>query len=45
MYDKGKILIGLLIWYIAFTGFYKRVKRDAFIVTGSGLLPSKEELE
>ncbi|MDW7731019.1 MAG: tetrahydromethanopterin S-methyltransferase subunit C [Methanolobus sp.] len=39
------ILIGLLIWYISFAGFYKRVKRDAYMVTGSGLLPSKEELE
>ncbi|MBN2110108.1 MAG: tetrahydromethanopterin S-methyltransferase subunit C [Methanosarcinaceae archaeon] len=39
------ILIGLLIWYIAFTEFYKLVKRDAYKITGSGLLPSKEELE
>jgi tetrahydromethanopterin S-methyltransferase subunit C len=39
------ILIGVAIWYISFSGFYKRVKRDAYMVTGSGLLPSKEELE
>ncbi|KXS44687.1 tetrahydromethanopterin S-methyltransferase subunit C [Methanolobus zinderi] len=39
------ILVGLIIWYVAFSEFYKRVKRDAFKVTGSGLLPSKEELE
>ncbi|MCQ6962683.1 tetrahydromethanopterin S-methyltransferase subunit MtrC [Methanolobus chelungpuianus] len=39
------ILIGVAIWYISFSGFYKRVKRDAYRVTGTGLLPSKEELE
>ncbi|TGC10958.1 tetrahydromethanopterin S-methyltransferase subunit MtrC [Methanolobus halotolerans] len=39
------ILIGIAIWYVSFSGYYKRVKRDAFMVTGSGLLPSKEELE
>jgi tetrahydromethanopterin S-methyltransferase subunit C len=39
------ILIGLAIWYVSFSGFYKLVKRDAYMVTGSGLLPSKEELE
>ncbi|WP_340819241.1 tetrahydromethanopterin S-methyltransferase subunit C [Methanolobus sp. WCC4] len=39
------ILIGLAIWYVAFAGYYDRVKRDAYIVVGTGLLPSKEELE
>ncbi|MEZ5334660.1 MAG: tetrahydromethanopterin S-methyltransferase subunit C [Methanolobus sp.] len=39
------ILIGLALWYIGFSGYYDRVKRDAYIVVGSGLLPSKEELE
>ncbi|WP_407354775.1 tetrahydromethanopterin S-methyltransferase subunit MtrC [Methanolobus sp. WCC5] len=39
------ILIGLAIWYISFSEYYKRVKRDAFMISGAGLLPSKEELE
>ncbi len=39
------ILIGLALWYIGFSGYYDRVKRDAYDVVGSGLLPSKEELE
>ncbi len=39
------ILIGLALWYIGFSGYYERVKRDAYSVVGSGLLPSKEELE
>ncbi|WP_367344226.1 tetrahydromethanopterin S-methyltransferase subunit MtrC [Methanomethylovorans sp.] len=39
------ILIGLFIWYFGFMGFYSRVKRDAYKVVGTGLLPSEEELE
>ncbi|MCC7577151.1 MAG: tetrahydromethanopterin S-methyltransferase subunit C [Methanomethylovorans sp.] len=39
------ILIGIFLWYLGFTGFYARVKRDAFKVVGTGLLPSEEELE
>ncbi|MBC7084831.1 MAG: tetrahydromethanopterin S-methyltransferase subunit C [Methanomethylovorans sp.] len=39
------ILIGIFLWYFGFTGFYARVKRDAFKVVGTGLLPSEEELE
>jgi tetrahydromethanopterin S-methyltransferase subunit C len=39
------ILIGLAIWYVAFSGYYERVKRDAYVVVGTGLLPTKEELE
>lgn len=39
------ILIGLAIWYIGFSGYYERVKRDAYAVVGTGLLPTKEELE
>ncbi len=39
------ILVGLAVWYVGFSAFYKRVKRDAYMITGSGLLPSKEELE
>jgi len=39
------ILIGVAIWYVSFSGFYKLVKRDAYRIAGSGLLPSKEELE
>jgi tetrahydromethanopterin S-methyltransferase subunit C len=39
------ILVGLFTWYIGFTGFYARVKRDAYMVVGTGLLPSEEELQ
>ena len=39
------VLIGIFLWYYGFTGFYARVKRDAFKVVGTGLLPSEEELE
>lgn len=39
------ILIGLALWYIGFSGYYERVKRDAYLVVGSGQLPTKEELE
>ncbi|MDG6242864.1 MAG: tetrahydromethanopterin S-methyltransferase subunit C [Methanolobus sp.] len=39
------ILIGVAIWYISFSKYYKLVKRDAYMISGAGLLPSKEELE
>jgi len=39
------IIIGIFLWYIGFMGFYERVKRDAFKVVGTGLLPTEEELE
>ncbi|WP_214044123.1 tetrahydromethanopterin S-methyltransferase subunit MtrC [Methanomethylovorans sp.] len=39
------ILVGIFIWYFGFMGFYSRVKRDAYKVVGTGLLPSEEELE
>jgi tetrahydromethanopterin S-methyltransferase, subunit C (EC 2.1.1.86) len=39
------ILIGLALWYIGFSGYYDRVKRDAYVVVGTGMLPTKEELE
>ncbi|MDK2825176.1 MAG: tetrahydromethanopterin S-methyltransferase subunit [Methanolobus sp.] len=39
------ILIGIALWYVAFSGFYDRTKRDAYDVVGAGMLPSKEELE
>ncbi|MBP2030755.1 tetrahydromethanopterin S-methyltransferase subunit C [Methanohalophilus levihalophilus] len=37
------ILIGLFIWYIAFEQYRKYVDRDAYEVTGVGLLPADEE--
>jgi tetrahydromethanopterin S-methyltransferase subunit C len=39
------MLIGLIIWYVAFTKHYALIKRDAYAVVGSGLLPSAEELQ
>ncbi|TFH06080.1 MAG: tetrahydromethanopterin S-methyltransferase subunit C, partial [Methanosarcina sp.] len=39
------ILVGLVIWAFAFMKFYELVKRDAFSVVGTGLLPSAEELQ
>lgn len=39
------IMIGIFIWYIAFTKYFGFVKRDAFAVVGTGLLPTEEELE
>ncbi len=38
------LVIGLLIWIIAFTKYYSLVKRDAYKVVGTGLLPTEEEL-
>ncbi len=39
------ILIGVIIWYIAFSKYVKLVNRDAYKVLGTGLLPTEEELE
>lgn len=39
------ILVGVFIWYTAFSKFYEYVKRDAHKVVGTGLLPTEEELE
>jgi len=39
------ILIGVFIWYIAFSKYVKLVNRDAYKVLGTGLLPTEEELE
>ena len=39
------IVIGLIIWAIAFSRYYGYIKRDAYEVVGSGLLPSEEELQ
>jgi tetrahydromethanopterin S-methyltransferase subunit C len=39
------IMIGIFIWYTAFTKYFGFVKRDAYKVVGTGLLPSEEELE
>lgn len=39
------ILVGLTVWYIAFNKFFGFVKRDAYAVVGTGLLPSEEELQ
>ena len=39
------ILVGIFTWYIGFAGFYARVKRDAYKVVGTGMLPSEEELQ
>ncbi len=39
------ILVGLVIWYVAFSKYYALIKRDAYAVVGTGLLPSAEELQ
>jgi tetrahydromethanopterin S-methyltransferase subunit C len=39
------IFVGLIIWYFAFHKYYALIKRDAFAVVGTGLLPSAEELQ
>lgn len=38
------IISGLLIWYFGFNKYYGTVKRDAYKIVGTGLLPSEEEL-
>jgi len=39
------MLIGIVIWYVAFNKYYALTKRDAYAVVGTGLLPSAEELQ
>jgi tetrahydromethanopterin S-methyltransferase subunit C len=39
------MLVGIVIWYVAFNRYYAFVKRDAYAVVGTGLLPSAEELQ
>lgn len=39
------IAVGLFIWAFAFMKYYGYVKRDAYTVVGTGLLPSAEELQ
>ena len=39
------ILIGIIIWYVAFSKHYALIKRDAHAVVGTGMLPSAEELQ
>jgi tetrahydromethanopterin S-methyltransferase subunit C len=38
------IIVGVALWYFGFSKFYRLVKRDAFSVVGTGLLPTEEEL-
>lgn len=39
------VVVGLIIWYFAFHKYYALLKRDAYAVVGTGLLPSAEELQ
>lgn len=39
------MLVGFIIWYVAFTKHYAMIKRDAYAVVGTGMLPSAEELQ
>lgn len=39
------IIIGLIIWVIYFNRFINAVHADAHLVTGTGLLPTEEELQ
>lgn len=39
------MLVGIVIWYFAFSKHYALIKRDAYAVVGTGLLPSSEELQ
>jgi tetrahydromethanopterin S-methyltransferase subunit C len=39
------MLVGIVIWYIAFNKHYALIKRDAYAVVGTGMLPSAEELQ
>jgi tetrahydromethanopterin S-methyltransferase subunit C len=38
-------ILGIIIWYFGFTKYYELIKRDAYQVVGTGLLPSAEELQ
>lgn len=39
------MFVGIVIWYFAFSKHYALIKRDAYAVVGTGLLPSSEELQ
>ncbi|MCL7413282.1 MAG: tetrahydromethanopterin S-methyltransferase subunit C [ANME-2 cluster archaeon] len=39
------VIVSLVIWIVAFRKFMRYVHRDAHLVTGTGLLPTEEELE
>jgi len=39
------VLIGLIIWYYFFSKYYDFVKRDAYKVVDTGLLPTEEEMQ
>lgn len=39
------VIVGLVIWFVAFRKFMRYVHRDAHLVVGTGLLPTEEELE
>lgn len=39
------MLVGIIIWYVAFNKHYELIKRDAYAVVGTGMLPSAEELQ
>lgn len=38
------VLVGLVIWYVFFNRYYGFVKRDAYKVVETGLLPTEEEM-
>ena len=38
-------IVGLVIWVVYFKKFMKNTHRDSYLVTGTGLLPTEEELE
>jgi tetrahydromethanopterin S-methyltransferase subunit C len=38
------IIVGLVIWYIFFGRYYAFVKRDAYKVVDTGMLPTEEEM-
>ncbi|WP_292388001.1 tetrahydromethanopterin S-methyltransferase subunit MtrC [Methanosarcina sp. UBA5] len=39
------VLIGIIIWYVYFGKYYALVKRDAYKVVDTGLLPTEEEMQ
>jgi tetrahydromethanopterin S-methyltransferase subunit C len=39
------ILIGIAIWYHFFGKYYEFVKRDAYKVVDTGMLPTEEEMQ
>lgn len=39
------VFLGIIIWYFGFSKYYELIKRDAYQVVGTGLLPSAEELQ